>query len=72
MLDFHKNHRLLVLTAFTVFLVLSIIIAVIPAYQLQETEPLPNMEALSDQELRGLQVTLLKTVSLVIPNRSET
>lgn len=56
MFDFHKNHRLLTITAFLGFVVLSIGIAIIPASQMQEVKPLPGMEELSSEELKGLHV----------------
>ncbi|HSI76620.1 MAG TPA: cbb3-type cytochrome c oxidase subunit II [Lunatimonas sp.] len=56
MLDFHKNHKLLVGTAIFGFLVLSIFVALIPAFQIQKTQPLPNMEAFSEEELNGLHI----------------
>lgn len=56
MLDFHKNHKLLVGTAIFGFLVLSIFVALIPAFQIQKTQPLPNMEAFSEAELNGLHI----------------
>ena len=56
MFDFHKNHKLLVATAFLGFAILSTVIAVIPALQMQEVKPLPGMEELNSEELKGLQV----------------
>ncbi|ERM80586.1 hypothetical protein P872_12730 [Rhodonellum psychrophilum GCM71 = DSM 17998] len=56
MLDFHKNHKLLVGTALFGFLVLSILVALIPAFQIQKTQPLPTMEAFSEEELKGLRI----------------
>lgn len=56
MLDFHKNHKLLVFTAFLGFTVLSTVIAILPAFQLQKVEPLPGMKELNSQELQGLHV----------------
>jgi cytochrome c oxidase cbb3-type subunit 2 len=56
MFDFHKNHRLLVGTAALGFILLSIGIAIIPALQMQDVKPLPGMEELSSEELKGLQV----------------
>ena len=56
MLDFHKNHKNLVITALTVFTSLSIIIAILPAYQMQDYEPLPNQLKLSHEETQGLRV----------------
>lgn len=56
MLDFHKNHKLLVGTALFGFLMLSIFVALIPALQIQQTQPLPTMEAFSEEELNGLHI----------------
>lgn len=56
MFDFHKNHQLLVGTALLGFLMLSIMVALIPAYQIQQTQPLPSMKAFSDEELKGLHI----------------
>jgi cytochrome c oxidase cbb3-type subunit 2 len=57
MLDFHKNHQLLLITIVSVFVLLSIIIAVIPAYKMQENnEPLPGDEAMTEAEIRGLNL----------------
>nr|WKN35974.1 cbb3-type cytochrome c oxidase subunit II [Tunicatimonas sp. TK19036] len=57
MFNFHKNLRSLVLVSFLGFLVLSLGIAVFPAYQSQNnTEPLPEMEPMSEAELRGMQI----------------
>ncbi|MEQ9216878.1 MAG: cbb3-type cytochrome c oxidase subunit II [Cyclobacteriaceae bacterium] len=57
MFDIHKNHRNLVVIALLGFLILSLGVAIFPAYQSQNnTEPLPNMEPMSEAELRGLQI----------------
>lgn len=56
MFDFHKNHRLLVGTAALGFVLLSLGIAIIPALQMQEVKPLPGMEELNAEELKGLHV----------------
>ncbi len=56
MLDFNTNHKALVLTAFGVFVVLSIGVAVIPAFQMESYEPLPKQEDLTEKEFKGLQV----------------
>jgi len=57
MFNVHKNHRNLVIVTFLGFLILSLGIAIFPAYQSQNnTEPLPQMEPMSEAELRGLQV----------------
>ena len=56
MLNLHKNHRNLVLLAFIVFLILSIGVAILPAYQMEEYQPIPGMKDLTVQEKRGLSV----------------
>ncbi|PZX50679.1 cytochrome c oxidase cbb3-type subunit 2 [Algoriphagus ratkowskyi] len=56
MFNFHKNLNSLVLTAFLVFLGLSMLVSVIPAFQLQKTEPLPTMTEPTEDELQGLRV----------------
>lgn len=56
MLNFHKDHRSLVITSLLVFSALSFLVAVWPAYQMQETQPLPGMKDLSLQESHGLDV----------------
>ncbi|SEG35774.1 cbb3-type cytochrome c oxidase subunit II [Algoriphagus boritolerans] len=56
MFDFHKNHKLLVITSFLGFAILSTVIAVFPALQLQKVQPLPGMKEMSSEELKGLQV----------------
>ena len=56
MFDFHKNLNSLVLTSFLVFVSLSMLVAVIPAFQLQKTEPLPTMPEPTADELEGLRV----------------
>ena len=57
MLDFHKNHQLLLITITVTFICLSILIAVIPAYRMQENnEPLPGDEPMTEEELAGLHL----------------
>ncbi|WP_194850726.1 cbb3-type cytochrome c oxidase subunit II [Nonlabens antarcticus] len=56
MLNLHKNHRNLVLLAFIVFVVLSVGVAIIPAYQMQGYEPIPGQQDLTVQERRGLDI----------------
>ncbi|WP_271784149.1 cbb3-type cytochrome c oxidase subunit II [Aquimarina algiphila] len=56
MLNLHKDHKNLVLLAFTVFVVLSIGVAILPAYQMEEYEPIPGMKDLTEQEKRGLSL----------------
>ena len=56
-LDFHQNHRLLFGTVLVVFVVLTLIIAVWPAWWVQTNNaPLPDDEPLTAEERRGLQV----------------
>lgn len=56
MLNFHEDHRLLVTTALAGFVFLSLIVAVFPAYQMQNVQPLPNQPELSAQEYEGLNI----------------
>lgn len=55
--DFHTNERLLFGAIFGVFVVLTAVIAVIPAMRVQSSqEPLPSSEPMSELERKGLQV----------------
>lgn len=56
MFNFHKDHKSLVYTSIFVYVGLSILIAIIPAYQMQETKALPSMQPLTEQEESGLNV----------------
>lgn len=56
MLDFNKDHKALVITALSVFVLLSIGIAVVPAFQMDAYEPLPNQPKMTAQEQEGLRV----------------
>lgn len=56
MLDFNRDHKALVATALGVFLFLSIGIAVIPAFQMEEYGPLPNQPKMTPEELMGQRV----------------
>lgn len=56
MLNLHKNHKNLVLVAGLVFIVLSISISVIPAFQMQDVEPIPDQKPLTANEERGLRL----------------
>ena len=56
MLNLHKDHKNLVLIAFSVFVTLSICVAIIPAYQMEEYEPIPGQEKLSSSERKGLHI----------------
>src|SRR3546814_4592504 len=56
-MNFHKNHRRLVVTSFTVFLLLSTSVAILPALQMQEQNaPLPGQQPLTELEMKGLRV----------------
>lgn len=56
MFNFHKDHRRLVRTAMTGFAFLSMIVAVIPAYQMQDVAPLPGQPELNEAERAGLNI----------------
>ncbi len=56
MLNFHKEHKNLVLTAGVVFIALSIMVAIIPAFQMQETEPIPDQQPLTAAQEKGLHI----------------
>jgi len=56
MINFHKDHANLVNVALLVFVVLSVGIAVMPAEDLQNTQPLPGMPMMTEAEQRGLSV----------------
>jgi len=56
MLNLHKDHKNLVIIAFSVFVALSIGVAILPAYQMQEYEPIPGQKDLTDSERKGLGI----------------
>lgn len=56
MLDFNTDHKALVITALGVFLFLSIGIAVIPAFQMEEYGPLPDQPKMTQEEILGQKV----------------
>lgn len=56
MFNLHKDHRALVTISFVVFLLLSLFIAVAPAYQMQDVSPLPGQLELTESELKGLNI----------------
>lgn len=56
MLNFHKNHKNLVFTSIAIFLGLSILVAVVPAYELHNVQALPSMEPFTPEELNGLKI----------------
>ncbi len=53
---FHKDHKKLVITAFAVYVLLSVIIAVAPAVEMKNVQPLPTQPPLSEIELKGLKM----------------
>ena len=56
-LSFHTNHRLLVLLIFAGFTTLSIGIAILPAYDVQEkNQHLPGASLSSDAQIQGKAV----------------
>src|SRR5690554_7429748 len=55
MFNFHKDHKNLVVVSFVVFAGLSTLIAIIPAYQMQNTQPLPSMEPMTAAQTDGLR-----------------
>ncbi len=52
-MSLHTDHRSLIGLAATVFLIMSIIIAVLPAFQLQTVKPTPGLSKLDPSEARG-------------------
>lgn len=55
--NFHKNHKELVITIFVLYALLSVFIAVIPAFEMVDNNgPLPKEKDLSASERRGLAV----------------
>lgn len=56
MLNLHKDHKNLVLLASSIFVALSIVIAIMPAYQMQEYQPIPGQKQLTASERRGLEI----------------
>lgn len=56
MLNFNTDHKALVLTAFGIFLVFSMGVAIFPAYQMEEYLPLPDQPRLSEIEIKGQQI----------------
>lgn len=56
MFNFHQDHKSLANTALIIFVGLSTLIAVIPAFQMQKTRPLPSMEPLTEEQHRGLNI----------------
>lgn len=56
MFNFHKNHKTLVIAAFSGFVVLSFIVAVFPAYKMQGVQPLPDQLIMTEIEREGLHI----------------
>lgn len=56
MFNFHKDHKMLVITSFGVYLALSLFVSVIPAENIDDAQPLPAAEPLSEMEQKGLRV----------------
>lgn len=56
MFDFNTNHKALVLTAFLVFLILTLGVAVWPAYQMEEYEPLSEIPKMTAEEQKGQDI----------------
>lgn len=56
MLNLHKNHKNLVRCSFVVFALLSTAVAIFPAYQMEEYQPIPGQQDLSLSERRGLGI----------------
>ncbi len=56
MINFHKDHKSLVNTSLGVFAGLSILVAVIPAYRMQQTQPLPSMQPMTEAQTKGLDL----------------
>jgi len=56
MFNFHRNHKVLVVMSVGGFLLLSILIGIVPAVQMQNTEPLPGQEPLTELERTGLHI----------------
>ena len=52
-MNFHVNPRLLFGTALGLFILLTLLIAVVPAIRIQQTPPTPGLEPLSGEAARG-------------------
>lgn len=55
MINFDTNHKALVFTLFIVFAILSIGVSIVPAYQMQDNEPLPEADPLTPRQRAGLK-----------------
>lgn len=56
LLNFHRNHKVLVVMSLGGFLFLSMLVAILPAYQMQGTQPMPSQEPLTDLQRAGLEI----------------
>lgn len=56
MFNFHKDHKSLINTALAGFVTLSVIIAILPAFQMQNVRPLPNQQEMDEQVKEGLSI----------------
>lgn len=55
-MNFHVNHRLLFATAWGGFVILTLIIAIFPAYRSMDFPPTPGLHPLTPQEQRGREL----------------
>jgi len=56
-LNFNENHKLLFLTIFFGFLILSFLVAIEPAFWVQgQSKPLPNSKPLTNTQMKGFEV----------------
>src|SRR5690554_2537102 len=56
MFNINSNHKNLTSIAATVFILLSFVIAISPANKLSNTQPLPSMKPLNENEKKGLKL----------------
>ena len=57
-MSMHTDHRLIVGSAAGLFLLLSITIAILPAFEAEKTEPLPGIVVLTEEAARGREIYL--------------
>ncbi len=57
-MNFHTDHRLLLAAAGLGYLALTLMIAIVPAFQMQSTPPLPNLPKRTPAEARGRAIYL--------------
>lgn len=57
-MSMHTQHRLLIGIPALIFLILSLIISVLPAYEIEKTKPLDGIVAASDIVLKGRKIYL--------------